>query len=212
MGAVPTRTPHSPSPAVRIPDAAVQRMATYLGVLRVFSSNGVSVASSGRLAELSGVNAAILRKDLSYVSANGVRGVGYDVAALTEKLAATLGAQTPVTVAVAGDGELGRAVAASAARRGFAVVAVVADAAGIAAVCAGGNVRIGVIANGAGSGVFAEADAQAVCDAFLAAGVTQILNVTGVDVVGRDGARIRPVDLGLEVQKLAFAGVGGTGR
>ena len=112
----------------RIPEPSVTRLATYLHVLRALGQRGVLVASSGQLATAAGVNPAILRKDLSHVGANGVRGVGYDVGRLTARIALALHTDTVHTVALVGAGTLGRLlVTHTATDRAFRVVAMFDD-------------------------------------------------------------------------------------
>ena len=55
------------------------RLPLYLRSL-VELNGATPTVSSERLAELAGVNAAKVRKDLSYLGSYGTRGVGYDVA------------------------------------------------------------------------------------------------------------------------------------
>ena len=62
----------------RIPDATVSRLPVYLRILGEQGDEGVDSISSERLAELAGVNAAKVRKDLSYLGSYGTRGVGYE--------------------------------------------------------------------------------------------------------------------------------------
>lgn len=202
-----------------IPDPTVARLAGYLYVLRSFSRRGVVVASSGQLATAAGVNPAILRKDLSYVGANGVRGVGYNVARLTARISIALHTDSIATVAVAGARRLGRALLAhTGVGRGFEVAALfdddpetiglrltddtppVAALYDIEKVCADpdvGPVEIGVVAT-------ADEHAQRVADAFTAVGVRQLLNVTPVSLVVDSDVVVRQVDLALELQVLAF--------
>jgi redox-sensing transcriptional repressor len=59
------------------------------------------------------------------------------------------------------------------------------------------NVAIGVIATPAGS-------AQAVCDRFVSAGVTSILNFAPLVLSVPEGVDVRKVDLSIELQILAF--------
>jgi len=74
----------------RIPEATVARLPLYLRSL--VELNGVmSTISSERLAELAGVNAAKVRKDLSYLGSYGTRGVGYDVEYLVFQMSRELG-------------------------------------------------------------------------------------------------------------------------
>ena len=59
----------------RIPEATVARLPVYLRSLLEIAGDATTV-SSERLAELAGVNAAKVRKDLSYLGSYGTRGVG----------------------------------------------------------------------------------------------------------------------------------------
>jgi hypothetical protein len=65
--------------ARKIPEATVARLPLYLRSLVGIADDGDPTISSERLAELSGFNAAQVRKDLSYLGSYGTRGVGYDV-------------------------------------------------------------------------------------------------------------------------------------
>jgi len=76
-----------------VPEATVARLAVYLRVLAGLADGGRSHVSSGELAAAAGVNPAGLRKDLSYLGPCGVRGVGYSVAGLQERLTAALGVE-----------------------------------------------------------------------------------------------------------------------
>src|SRR3546814_10611011 len=76
----PAQPPTPPARARRkIPEATVARLPLYLRSLHENQHAGVTTISSERLAELAGVNAAKVRKDLSYLGSYGTRGVGYDV-------------------------------------------------------------------------------------------------------------------------------------
>ena len=67
----------------RIPEATVARLPLYYRALLEASEQEIGTISSERLAELAGVNAAKVRKDLSYLGSYGTRGVGYDVVTTT---------------------------------------------------------------------------------------------------------------------------------
>ena len=58
----------------RIPDATVSRLPVYLRILGEQRDLGTDSISSDRLAELGGVNAAKVRKDLSYLGFTRHRG------------------------------------------------------------------------------------------------------------------------------------------
>ena len=75
----------------RIPEATVARLPVYLQILIEQSDGGVESVSSEGLAELAGVNAAKVRKDLSYLGSYGTRGVGYEVEYLVFQIRRELG-------------------------------------------------------------------------------------------------------------------------
>ena len=77
--------------ARRIPEATVARLPLYYRALLETADHEIGTVSSQRLAELAGVNAAKVRKDLSYLGSYGTRGVGYDVAHLLHEISRELG-------------------------------------------------------------------------------------------------------------------------
>ena len=198
----------------RVPDSTAARLPLYLRVLSDLGSQ--DVISSDELALACGVNSAQLRKDLSFVGTRGTRGVGYDVRALRDALSEELGATHDWPVVIVGGGNLGLALAnyGGFTARGFRVVGLVdADAMRIGEVV-NDDVRvqpmsdfdkivtrthavIGVIATPA-------AAAQAVADRMVAAGITGILNFAPVVLSVPSGVEVRDVDLGVELQLLAF--------
>src|SRR5690625_7848368 len=94
-----------------VPEASVARLPVYLGALGVLAERGDRTVSSEQLAELSGVSAAKLRKDLSYLGSNGIRGVGYNVSHLMECIGEALGLTSIWPTVVIGAGNLGQALA-----------------------------------------------------------------------------------------------------
>jgi redox-sensing transcriptional repressor len=111
----------------RIPEATVARLPVYLRSLLSLADDREATISSERLAELAGVNAAKVRKDLSYLGSYGTRGVGYDVEFLLHQVSRALGLTQDWPVVIAGAGNLGRALAnyGGFTQRGFPVVALV---------------------------------------------------------------------------------------
>src|SRR5918912_3216028 len=107
-----------------IPEATVARLAVYLRVLAGLAGDGRGHVSSGELASAAGVNPAGLRKDLSYLGPCGVRGVGYSVAGLRDRLNDVLGGERSRTCVLVGIGRLGAALAdyTGFASRGFRFV------------------------------------------------------------------------------------------
>ena len=116
-----------PAAGPRIPEATVARLPLYYRALVEAGELSVPTISSERLAELAGVNAAKVRKDLSYLGSYGTRGVGYDVDYLLHEIARELGLTRDWPVAIVGIGNLGRALAnyRGFGARGFRVVALV---------------------------------------------------------------------------------------
>src|SRR6476659_6050389 len=167
----------------RIPEATVTRLPVYLRILYELAADHVANVSSERLAELAGVNAAKVRKDLSYLGSYGTRGVGYDVEYLVYQMSRELGLHRAWPVVIVGAGNLGQALANYAGfhERGFPVVHLVdVDRSKVGSVIGGITVRhlddlpelvsddgvtIGVIATPGGT-------AQEVADRLVQAGVT----------------------------------------
>jgi redox-sensing transcriptional repressor len=199
----------------RIPEATVARLPVYLRCLVEVADAKTATVSSERLAEMAGVNAAKVRKDLSYLGSYGTRGVGYDVEYLLYQISRELGLTQDWPVVIVGIGNLGAALAnyGGFASRGFRVAALMdADATLAGKLVAGLPVRhideleaivednqvsIGVIATPAGA-------AQEVCDRLVTAGVTSILNFAPTVLQVPEGVDVRKVDLSIELQILAF--------
>jgi redox-sensing transcriptional repressor len=211
----------------RIPEATVARLPVYLRTLAELRDDQIGTISSERLAELAGVNAAKVRKDLSYLGTYGTRGVGYDVEYLLFQMSRELGLTSDSPVAIVGMGNLGAALAnyAGFGDRGFPVAALIdADHAKVGTMLgdheihhvdelprlvAERGIAIGIVATPASV-------AQDVADRLIDAGVTSILNFAPAVVTVPPGASLRKVDLALELQILSFYrqrdGAGGPAR
>ena len=205
----------SERPARRIPEATVARLPVYLRALFELAEARTSTISSERLAEMAGVNAAKVRKDLSYLGSFGTRGVGYDVQYLLFQMSRELGLTQDWPVVIVGVGNLGHALAnyGGFGDRGFPVAALVdADPARVGELIGPLRVRhideladvvgelrvaIGVVATPASV-------AQEVVDALVASGVRSILNFAPASVSVPDGVSLRKVDLAVELQILSF--------
>ena len=113
--------------ARRIPEATVVRLPLYYRALLETADQEIGTVSSERLAELAGVNAAKVRKDLSYLGSYGTRGVGYDVEHLLHEISRELGLTHDWPVAIVGVGNLGHALAnyRGFGARGYRIVALV---------------------------------------------------------------------------------------
>jgi redox-sensing transcriptional repressor len=198
-----------------IPEATVARLPVYLRALLEVAEHKTATISSERLADMAGVNAAKVRKDLSYLGSYGTRGVGYDVEYLLYQISRRLGLTQDWPVVIIGIGNLGHALAnyRGFAARGFRVVGLfdsdprkVGERLGdrevfamsdLVEVVKGENVAIGVIATPAGV-------AQEVADQLVDSGVTSILNFAPAVLSVPPHVSIRKVDLSIELQILSF--------
>ncbi|HYF46811.1 MAG TPA: redox-sensing transcriptional repressor Rex [Acidimicrobiales bacterium] len=199
----------------RIPEATVARLPMYLRALLTLADDREATCSSERLADLAGVNAAKVRKDLSYLGSYGTRGVGYDVEFLLREVSRALGLTHDWPVVIAGAGNLGRALAnyGGFTSRGFPVVALVdtderkvGDSVGetpvrhlddLEAIVDEHNVAIGVLAT-------PSSVAQDVADRMVSAGIGSVLNFAPAVVTVPEGVSIRKVDLASELLILSF--------
>ena len=203
------------APARRIPDATVARLPLYhRGLLELVRAKRLTV-SSEELADATGVNAAKVRKDLSYLGTYGTRGVGYDVENLLHQIGRELGLTENWPVVIVGIGNLGRALAAYGgfSARGFRIAALldadpektgvlvgtlqVRPTSELPEVVAEHHVAIGIIATPGHA-------AQDVADRLVEAGVHSILTFSPAVLNVPDGVAVRRVDLAVELQILGF--------
>ena len=198
----------------RIPRATVTRLPAYLRYLDSLGPQAQTVQSSD-LAAASGVNAAKVRKDLSYIGASGVRGVGYDVDELRTLILRRLGLSSEVTVILVGAGNLGSALARYKGfdDRGFHIVAVYdVDPKRVGKRLAGLEIRhldqleADLAARPADIGIIATppSEAQAVATRLVQGGVAGILNFAPTVLKVPTHATVRQVDLATELQILSF--------
>jgi redox-sensing transcriptional repressor len=198
-----------------IPEATVSRLPLYLRSLQELMDEELTTVSSERLAEMAGVNAAKVRKDLSYFGSYGTRGVGYDVEYLLLHIRRELGLTHDWPCVIAGMGNLGQALAnyGGFSERGFVIAALIdANPAKVGTEIQDvkvshvddldGLVRdlgitIGVIATPAHA-------AQDVANRMVGAGIRSILNFAPTVITVPEGILVRKVDLAVELQILSF--------
>lgn len=198
-----------------IPAATVERLPLYHRCLLELKAEGRPTVSSEQLADLAGVNAAKVRKDLSLFGSYGTRGVGYDVEHLLVEIGGELNLDHDWPCVIVGAGNLGAALASFAGftNRGFTVVGVVDVDPGkvgrtlgglvvrhqdeLARLVADEQVAIGIVA-------VPPAAAQEAADHLVGTGITSILNFAPTVLDVPDGVQVRNVDLAVELQILAF--------
>jgi len=98
-------------PDEAIPDIVIRRLPIYVRTLRTLREREIASISSDELADHIGVTAAQIRRDLSYFGRFGKQGKGYDVGFLTDTIGKILQLDQQWDVALAGFGNLGRAIA-----------------------------------------------------------------------------------------------------
>ena len=193
------------SSEVRIPQGVIERLPQYLNVLIQLRQEGQSTVSSARLGELTDVNPAQIRRDLTHFGSFGKRGIGYDVPMLIERVQRILGSDHTHRLALVGAGNLGSAIAGyqGLKNHGFIVSAVfdtdprkigtrigelaVRDADSMDKVIGEQGIRIGVVA-------VPESAAQAVTDRLARAGIKVILNYTPTIVKVPAGVTLHNTD------------------
>lgn len=189
----------------RIPEGVIERLPLYLNVLIQLRHDGETTVSSARLGELTAVNPAQIRRDLTHFGSFGKRGVGYDIVTLVERVQRILGADHVHRLALVGAGNLGSAIASYDGLRqhGFMVTAIfdsdpakagtrigditVRPVAELTSVLRAQDIRIGVVA-------VPPAAAQEVTDRLAAAGIRIILNYTPVIVRVPEGVTLHNTD------------------
>jgi redox-sensing transcriptional repressor len=199
-----------------IPEATVARLPMYLrSLLDLAETRGQLTVSSEELADLAGVNAAKVRKDLSYLGSYGTRGVGYDVEYLLYQITRELGLTQDWPAAIVGIGNLGRALASykGFSERGFRIVSLFdVDDSVIGSEVGGLDVqhldelKDAVGEKGIVIGIIATppAAAQEVADHLVDAGIKSILNFAPAVVNVAPDVNVRKVDLSIELQILSF--------
>jgi len=93
-----------------IPRKTIYRLSTYLRCLARLKEKDLQTVSSEALAKVAGVKPTQLRKDLAYFGTFGTRGLGYDVAELSKRIADELGTSRLQPVILVGVGNLGLAL------------------------------------------------------------------------------------------------------
>ncbi len=210
----PTNPP--PPDPTSVPPAVVHRLSLYLRELRHQMADGNETTSSSQLGRRLGFTDAQVRKDLAHFGQFGHPGVGYRCDELVEAIRKILGTDREWRVALVGVGNLGRALLGYRGfhQQGFRLVAAFdADSSKIgskiegveihaleslAEVMSTQQIELGVVAVPA-------AEAQAVTDQLVAAGVGGIVNFAPVTVTVPEGVCKVGVDLARELEQVTFA-------
>lgn len=198
-----------------IPDVVIRRLPIYVRTLHQLQDRDVRSVSSETLADLIGVTAAQIRRDLSYFGKFGKQGKGYDVAYLSHIISHILKLDRQWPVVLAGLGNLGRAIAnyRGFAPSSFAIAALVdrnprniGQTVGelevqpeeqLPEIMRADDIRIGIIAASRGY-------AQDVADLMVEGGVQAILNYAPVILKVPETVTVREIDPISALQSMTY--------
>jgi redox-sensing transcriptional repressor len=200
----------------RIADSTVRRLSLYLRFLEEFENAGLTTVSSEELAARGGTTSAQVRKDLSFFGSFGKRGLGYQVAELTQRMRRILGLERDWRVVIVGVGKIGAALAQYEGfrQRGFRVIGLYdSDPAKIGREILGLPVRpieslaednreqpvdIAVLAVPGNA-------AQRVVDEVVAAGIVGIMSFAPIQLHVPSDVTLNTVNMAMELERLSFA-------
>lgn len=194
---------------------ALNRLSVYLRCLRHLLGEGVTRIASQQLARRFQLSAAQIRKDLAHFGEFGIRGVGYDVAELKERLEGLLGLAREHPAVIVGAGNIGRALARfpgfnSDAFRVYAIFdndpQKVGQSLNHLVIRPSDELVVTVRAVGAEIGILAvpAPAAQENYDRLVEAGVRAVLNFAPVPIEADPGVRVKSVDLLIFLEELAY--------
>ncbi len=198
-----------------IPRKTIYRLSLYLRCLARLRENGLGTVSSEALARAAGVKSTQLRKDLACFGTFGTRGLGYDVAELSTRIAEELGTSRLQPVILAGVGHLGLALLSYRGfeKEGFEIVAAF-DAEPlrkrdkeIPQPIHGMDKLPGFVqAHGVRMAILTvpAAAAQEVANALIEAGITGILNFSPIVLSVPEEVMVNNVNLAIELENLSY--------
>ena len=161
-----------------IPDIVVGRLPIYLRALQRMRAENRHITSSQELGERLGISAAQIRKDLSQFGEFGKQGTGYSIDFLAEQIRQILKVDRVWDIAVVGAGDIGSAVARY---QGFA----------------NRGMRVAMIATPG-------AQAQAVADLLISAGVKAILNYAPISLSVPENVHVQYIDPVIHLQRMTY--------
>lgn len=212
MSRQPSKPTHASS---ELSSQQLNRLSIYLRCLKRLREEGVAQVSSQTLADRFDLSAPLIRKDLAHFGELGIRGHGYDVEALLDRLLDHFGLENEVPVIVVGMGKLGSALAGhfdgshgvfhvvagfddSPTRVGLRVGAItVRPVEDIAGVVETSGAQIGLL-------TVPRSAAQETLDRMTEAGIRSVLNFAPARLTAPATVHLRNVDLGIHLEELAF--------
>lgn len=198
-----------------IPRKTIYRLSIYLRCLARLRENGLGTVSSEALAQAAGVKPTQLRKDLAYFGTFGTRGLGYEVAELSAKIADELGTSSLQPVILVGVGNLGLALLSYRGfeKEGFEIIAAfdadpnrrrdkdikqpILGMAELRQFIAEHGVKMAVLTVPA-------AAAQPVANQLVEAGIMGILNFSPIVLAVPEDVMVNNVNLAIELENLSY--------
>jgi redox-sensing transcriptional repressor len=198
-----------------VPDATILRLPLYLEKLKLLQAIGVEDVSSRQLAESLDIKASQLRHDFHYFGGFSRPGRPYQVAILVPALEKIIGIAEPVHTAIIGAGHLGQALAnyQNLDIQGFPVKGIfdvnpkligldfrgttVQDMDEMEDVIKREKVKIAIL-------TVPSANAQAVTDRLVAAGIVGIFNFAPTDLKVPPTVAVRNERLAVGIMSLSF--------
>jgi redox-sensing transcriptional repressor len=198
-----------------IPRKTVYRLSIYLRCLARLRENSIGTVSSEALAKAAGVKPTQLRKDLAYFGTFGTRGLGYDVADLSQKISDELGTSRLQPVILVGVGNLGLALLSYRGfeKEGFEIVAAFdgdphrkRDKEIKQPIFGMDELPKFVGINGVRMAILSvpAAVAQSVANQLIDAGVTGILNFAPMVLTVPEDVMVNNVNLAIELENLSY--------
>jgi redox-sensing transcriptional repressor len=198
-----------------IPRKTIYRLSIYLRCLARLRENGIGTVSSEALAQAAGVKPTQLRKDLAYFGTFGTRGLGYDVADLSKKIADEFGTSRLQPVILVGVGHLGLALLSyrGFGKEGFEIVAAFdadprrqRDKEVRQSILGMNKLPDFVRQNGVKMSILTvpAAAAQEVANQLVAAGIMGILNFAPIPLSVPEEVMVNNVNLAIELENLSY--------
>jgi redox-sensing transcriptional repressor len=198
-----------------IPNETIGRLFPYLRALMCLKKENVKTVSSFRLAEICNINPSIIRKDFSRFGDFGIRGVGYNVDTLMQKIRNILKLDTARKVALVGVGNIGKALLSYSnfELEGFRIVMAfdvspgiiggeinnitVDDIANLEDRIKSENIQLAILA-------VPEDAAPGIAQRLAKVGVNSILSFAPCQLVMPDNIKVTCVDLSTEMARLVY--------
>lgn len=202
-----------------IPHITINRLSIYYRCLEKIveaeNKKDYYIISSSKIAEMTGINSAQIRKDLAYFGQFGKRGMGYYIKNLLLELRKILGLDKRWSVIIAGAGNLGQALVnyRGFKKRGFIIKGIfdnnplnigkkldhvyIYDIEEMEKFVRKKNIMIGVLTVSANS-------AQEVANKMVKSGIRAILNFAPTHLILPPEIKLHNVDLSIEFEGLTY--------